>query len=95
MDTSSLQERNRLLRLPLRPQKGADFLEETAEACGCVEDFQSVRGPTPLFYAPMVLLQTVIQVAIGPMYHMISKNIPNGPRIGVMLIGGDSGLASL
>jgi hypothetical protein len=36
----------------------------------------------------MILLEAVVEVLIGPMQHLTAKDVPNGPRIGGVLIGG-------
>jgi hypothetical protein len=73
----------------LRPQRGPDLVEEATEACSGAEGFEPTRGPIALFDAPMVLLQMIIQVAVRPMDHPASKDVPNGAWVGIMAIGGD------
>ena len=40
------------------------------------------------FHAAMVLLQAVVEVAIGPMLHFVSQHLANSPRVGVVSIRG-------
>jgi hypothetical protein len=68
----------------LRSQRGPDLVEEATEACGGDEGFEPTRGPIALFDAPMILLQKIIQIAVRPVYHLGSKDVPNGARVGVM-----------
>jgi hypothetical protein len=90
MGAPSLRQREALVAVRLRAEKRADFLEAATKAHGGGEGFESARGPVALFDAPMVLLQMVVEMAVSPVEHPVSKNVPNGAGVGIMAIGGDA-----
>jgi hypothetical protein len=38
----------------------------------------------------MILLEMIIQVAVGSVRHPLPEDIPNGTQVGIMAIGGDA-----
>lgn len=41
----------------------------------------------PLFDPPVILLQSIVKVAVGPVEHVTAKGLADRPRVGVMSIG--------
>jgi hypothetical protein len=60
---------------------------DPAEACGRVNTLESAHRPRPLFDASMVLLQMIIQVAVGAMTHLFPQLRFDRAGIGVMPVG--------
>ena len=60
MDAPALREGKRLIMPRLRPQKGADFIEGAAKACGGVPVLEPAYGAIPLLDAAMILFQVVV-----------------------------------
>ena len=56
MDAPVLRTREELITVRLGAEKGADFIEDTAETCGGGERFEAACGPIALFNALVVLL---------------------------------------
>jgi hypothetical protein len=73
----------------LRPEEGTDFVEDATEACRGGEGFEPTHGPRALFDAPVILFQMVVKMAVGPVCRPSSEDVANGPRIGIVAIGGD------
>jgi hypothetical protein len=59
MDAPALRKRERLIVLWPGSQKGADLVEEAAEAFSGAEGFEPTRGPVALLDAPMILLEMI------------------------------------
>jgi hypothetical protein len=90
MDGPALCERNGLVTVRLGTEKCSDLIKDAAEIRSGAEGFEPACGPVALLDAPMILLEVIIQVAVRPMRHPISKDVPNGAWIGIMAIGGDA-----
>ena len=57
------------------------------KASGRLDTFESAHRPRALLDASMVLLQVIIQVAVGAMTHRLPQLSFNGSGVGVMSIG--------
>jgi hypothetical protein len=62
MDAPALGEREQLVPLTLRAEKGSNLIKGVTDTCGGREGFEPVRGPVPLFNAPMVLFHKIIEI---------------------------------
>jgi hypothetical protein len=62
MDAPALREGERLITPRLRPQKGADFIEGAAKACGGVPMLEPAHGAIPLLDAAMILFQHIVEI---------------------------------
>jgi hypothetical protein len=60
-----------------------DLVEETTEACSSAERFESAHGSVSLFNTSVILLQMVIQIAVGPMRDLLSEDMAYSTRVGV------------
>jgi hypothetical protein len=78
-----------LVALRLWTEKGADFVKGEAKACRGMAVFEPTHRATSLLDSPMVLLQMVVQIAVGPVQHPVPEDVPNGQRIGIMTIRRD------
>ena len=74
-----------------RTEKRPDLIEQATKVRSRAAMSELAHQPTPLFDPSMILLQMVIQVAIGPVDYLLSEHRANRSRIGVMPIGRDSG----
>jgi hypothetical protein len=90
MDVPAGCKRNELVAVQLETEKGSDLIEGAAETRGGGEGFEPACGPVALLDALMVLLDMAVQVAVRPVRHLVPEDGPNGPRIGVVAIGGDA-----
>jgi len=90
MDEPALRWREGLVAVRLRAEKRAHLIKDAAEASSRGKGFEPARGPVPLLNAPMVLFQMIIQVAVRPVDHPVSKDVPNGAWVGIVAIGGDA-----
>ena len=50
---------------------------------------EPAHGTISLLDAAMILLQMVIQVAIGPVHDPVPEDLPNGTWVGIVAIGGN------
>ena len=78
------------MALSLGTEEGADFIKEATEASSAMTAFEPTHGLVALFDAPMVLLHMSIQVTVRPVHHPIPEDVLDGPRVGVMAVGGDA-----
>jgi hypothetical protein len=90
MDGPALRKRHGLVTVGLGTEKGSDLIEDEAETRGSGEGFEPARRPVALLDTPMVLLQMVVEMAVGPVQHPVPKDVSNGARVGVMPIGRDA-----
>jgi hypothetical protein len=90
MDAAAFCEGEVLVVTRPRPEKGTDLVEDATAACGGGEGSQPARRAIPLFNAPMILLQRVVEVAIRPVGHPLPKDVADGAWVGGMAIGGDA-----
>jgi hypothetical protein len=90
MDAPALRKWEGLVAVRLGAEKRSDLIKDTTETRSCGKGFEPSGGPRALFNAPVVLLQMIIQVTVGPVRHPLPKDIPNGTWIGIMAIGGDA-----
>ncbi len=72
-----------------RAEKVAQFVVGPAEPDGRSGALESPHGPVSAFDAPVVLLQPVIQVATGPVPHILAQLGPDRPGIAVVAIRRD------
>jgi hypothetical protein len=90
MDVPAVCKRNELFSVQLETEKGSDLIGGVAETRGGGEGFEPACGPAALLDAPMVLLHMAVHVAVRPARHPVPEDGPNGPRVGVVAIGGDA-----
>jgi hypothetical protein len=90
MDVPAMCKRNELCAVQLETEKGSDLIEGVAETRGGGEGFDPACEPVALLDAPMVLLDMAVQVAVRPVRQLVPQDGPNGPRVGVVAIGGDT-----
>jgi hypothetical protein len=90
MDVPLVCMRNELFVVQLRTEKGSDLIGGSAETRGGSEGFETACESVGLLDAPMVPLGMVVQVAVHPVHRLVPKDGPNGPRLGVVVIGGDA-----
>ena len=88
MDAAAFCEGEVLVVTRLRPEKGTDLVEDTTEACCGGEGSKPARRAIPLFNAPMILFQMVIEIAMRPVGHPPPEDVADGTWVGVMAIGG-------
>ena len=51
--------------------------------------FEPAHRAIPLFNAAMILLQMVVEIALGAMRYLVPKDIPTRAWVGIMAIRGD------
>jgi hypothetical protein len=90
MDVPVVCKCNQLFAVQLGMEKGSVLIGGAAETRGGGERFETACGSVGLLDAPMVLLDMVVQVAVRPVRHLVPEDGPNGPRLGVVVIGGDA-----
>jgi hypothetical protein len=90
MDGPALGQRHGLVTVRLGTEKGSDLIKDTAETGGGGEGFEPAHRPVALLDALMVLLQVVVEMAVGAVQHPVPKDVSNGVWIGIMPIGGDA-----
>jgi hypothetical protein len=84
MDGSSLLEGKNLIAVRLGMEKGSHLVEQAAEAHSSDAVFEPAHRPIPFFDPSMILLQMVIQVAIGPMFYLVPEHMANGTWVGIV-----------
>ena len=89
MDAPALRKREGLVAVRLGAEKASDLIKDATETCGGGEGFEAAHGPVALFNAPMVLLEMIVQVAVGPVHHAVPGDLPNGAWVSIVAIGGD------
>jgi len=90
MDAPALRKHERLVAVRLGAEKGADLINDVAETRSGGEGFEPARGAVALLHALMILFQMVIQIAVRPVDHVVSENVPNGTWVRIMAIRGDA-----
>jgi hypothetical protein len=89
MDVPTLRQREGLVAVRLRAEKGAELIKDVTETCSHRKGFEPSSGSEALLHSPMVLLQMVVEIAVGPVHHLVAKDGSDGTRVGVMAIRGD------
>jgi hypothetical protein len=89
MDAPALLKREGLVAVGLGAEKRAELIKDATEPSSRGKGFEPSGGPITLFNAPMVLLQMIIQVAVGPVRHPVPEDVLDGAWVGVVTIGGD------
>jgi hypothetical protein len=79
-----------LVAVQLRTEKGADRIEDYAEARRGGAVFKPTHGTVTLFDSAVILLQVGIQIAVGPMRKLLSEDIAYNTRVGVVPICGNA-----
>ena len=78
---------NLLLHRRTDPKELAHFIEGAAEARGLGHASEPTHGGIALFDATVILLQSIVEVAVGPVEHVTAQGLADGTRVGVMPIG--------
>src|SRR5262245_15268892 len=86
MDRRCASERDRL-RCDAARRKPRTSSKTDTETCGRGVALKSSHGTVTPFDPSMVLLQPVVQIALGSMRHVVPKVVADCPRIGIMPIG--------
>ncbi len=89
MDAPALRKREELVTVRLETEKSSKLIKHVTETRGGGEGFEPACGPVALLHAPMILLEMIIQVAVGPVHHPISEDITNHAWVGVVAIRDD------
>jgi hypothetical protein len=74
----------------LRSEQGTDLVEEATETRGGGEGVGPAHRPIALLDPPMILLQAIVAITVGPVRHPVPKDVPNSARVGLLAIGGDA-----
>ena len=72
----------------------AQFIVSPAEPGGRSGTFEAPHGPTAAFDAAVILLQPVVQVATGPVPHILAQLVADRPGIAERPICRDPGPVS-
>jgi hypothetical protein len=91
MDSSLLLEGEGLIAVGRRAKERTDLIEQATEARSRAAMSEPAHRSIPLLDAAMILLQMVIQVAIGPVDDLLPEHCADRSWIGVMPIGRDPG----
>jgi len=78
---------NLLLHRGTDPKELAHFLEGAAEARGRGHTSEPTHGVIALLDATVILLQSIVEVAVGPVQHVTAQGLTNRTRVGIMPIG--------
>src|SRR2546421_230615 len=78
---------NPLLHRRPDPKELAHFIEGTAEARGLGHAAEPTHGGIALLDATVILLQSIVEGAVGPVKHVTAQGLADGTRVGVMPIG--------
>jgi hypothetical protein len=77
VDCSSLLEGKELIAVRPGTEEGSYFVEQATEAHRRGAAFEPAHRPIPLFDSSMILLQMVIQVAVGPVCDLVPEHMAN------------------
>ncbi len=80
---------NLLLHHRPDPKELAHFIEGSAEARCRGHASEPTHGMIALLDTTMVLLQSIVEITVGSMEHLIAQGLADGTRIGIMPIGRD------
>ncbi len=78
---------NPLLHRRPDPKELAHFIEGTAEARCRGHADEPTHGVIALLDATVILLQSIVEGAVGPVEHVTAQGLADGTRVGVMPIG--------
>ena len=84
-----LRQREGLVAVRLRAEKGADLIKDVTETCRRRKGFELSHRLEALLHSRMVLLQMGVEIAGGPVCHLVDKDSSDGARVGIMAIRGD------
>jgi hypothetical protein len=90
MDRPALRKRNRLVTVRLGTEECSDLIKDKAEPRSGGEGFEPAHRPKALLDSAMILLQMILQIAVGPVRHPVPKDVPNSAGVGLLAIGGDA-----
>jgi hypothetical protein len=68
------------------PKVVAHFIERTTKACGRGHASEPTHRIIALFDATMILLESVIEIRIGPVPDIFAKDLSDGTWVGIMPI---------
>jgi hypothetical protein len=88
MDVPAVRKRHGLFAVQLGTENSSDLIKSEAEARGYGAGCEPACGLVAWLDAPMVLLQMVVEMVVGPVRHLVPKDMPNGARVGVVAVGG-------
>jgi hypothetical protein len=83
---SLFPERDYFAHSAARTERVAQFVEGTTEACSRLDGSKTMHRIVPLFDAPMILLQPIIEVFTRSMLDVVPHCLANGTWIGRMTI---------
>src|SRR5262245_1243563 len=89
MAAPALRQRQRLVTVRLRSEKGPELIQEAAKTPRGRASFEPTGGPVPWLDAPMVLLAMVLQRAIRPGRDPLPEPDMDCTGGGLMAISGD------
>ncbi len=78
---------NLLLHSGPDPEELAHFIKGTAEACCRGHTSEPAHGIVALLDPTVVLLQSIVEIAIGPVKHVTTQGLTDRTRVGIMPIG--------
>jgi hypothetical protein len=78
---------NRLLHRGPDSEELAHFIEGSTKACCRGHTSEAAHGVGALFDTTMILLQSIVERAVGPVEHITTKGLTNRTRVGVMPSG--------
>ncbi len=76
-----------LLHRGTGPKELAHLIEGSAEARGLGHASEPTHGVVALFDATMILLQSMVEIRVGPMQNIHAKLLPDSTWVGIMPIG--------
>jgi hypothetical protein len=90
MEAPALLKCERFVAVRLGAEKRSDLVKDVAETRSGGKRFEAAHGSAALLHTPMILLQMVIQIAVRPVDHEVPEDIPDGTRVRVMTIRGNT-----
>jgi hypothetical protein len=81
---------NMLVVTSTETEKGAELVIASAEPLGRPERLEAPHTSDPAFHAAVVLLDPVVQVGIGPVFHLSAQRRVDCAWVGAVPIRGDT-----
>jgi len=82
-----LHQGNLLLHGGTDPKELAHFIEGSAVARGLGHASEPAHGVVALFDATVILLESIVEIVVGPVEHITAKGLADRTWVGVMSIG--------
>jgi hypothetical protein len=86
---------NMLMRAGAGTEEVTQFIESSTEPVSRSWAFESTHGLVATFDAAVILLQSIIEIAVGAVLHASTQRRPDGTGVAVMAIRGHPGFCSL